>query len=78
MELFYENGRSEKRPFDFSPLRAVFDLPEGVERDKLRLVVLSPQKKLILTTTIPKKKKKKRKKSQKREITQKSMDKNQE
>ncbi len=77
MELFYENGRSEKRPFNFSPLRAVFDLPEGVERDKLRLVVLNPQKKRIYATKIPKKKKKKRKKSQKREITQKSMDKKQ-
>ena len=78
MELFYKNGGAKKRAFDFSPLRAVFDLPEGVERDKLRLVVLNPKKKLIYTSTIPKKKKKKRKKSQKKEIKSRSMDKKQE
>ena len=55
LEILYKNKPPETEPFEFSPLMAVFKLPEDYKKRDLRIVVLSPWKKQIWTAPVLKK-----------------------
>ena len=64
LEILYKNKPPETEPFEFSPLMAVFKLPEDYKKRDLRIVVLSPWKKRIWTAPVPKKRESKPTKGQ--------------
>ena len=52
LKLLYENKAPELRPFNFSHVMAVFELPGDVQSKNLQIVVLSPKGTVIYSSLI--------------------------